>query len=69
MQGIELPTRECICLEVFINDPNALVANDNDSIACFWECVNTIKSQDQFYHSQKSWSQMYDKRPRTMTSR
>ena len=40
MKGVNLARGDFIGLDMFVDDSNALMANDPDSISCFQECVN-----------------------------
>ena len=43
MEGIHLPGQHGhMCLQLFADDTNALVANKEGSIKTFWECLNTF---------------------------
>lgn len=41
LSGIKLGNGEQICSEMFADDSNALVANDDLSLRSFWQCLET----------------------------
>ncbi|MCO5576231.1 hypothetical protein L7F22_030040 [Adiantum nelumboides] len=40
MQGIVIDNGDQICIEMFVDDTNAIMQNDVDCIANFWECLH-----------------------------
>ena len=39
MKGILLPNKEQMCIQMFVDDTNAIVANEEQSLQCFLECL------------------------------
>ena len=40
IKGIRIDAKEQVCMEFFADDTNALVANEEESLKEFWECLN-----------------------------
>ena len=39
LNGVMLGNGSHVCLEMFADDTNAVVENEERSITCFWECL------------------------------
>lgn len=52
LKGISLSDQEKICMQLFADDTNALIKNEEASLKCFWNCLDTycLASGSQINH-------------------
>ena len=68
MQGINLPTRQSICMDMFADESNTLVTNDPESISCFWECLKIYYKASCSMINHNKMHQMVERGTTTMAS-